>query len=156
MNRFRVHVESMLAERMPNVNVSVGGARWVENQGVAVYDVVISETGPGGRQENLLFVEEMLVACDVTLDQISQGSPEITGITLRHPQLWVSRRADGRWNLQSIWPLPETGGKQPPVEVRSATITVTDSSRPNLAPLELRDVNLQAKPVAREQCTAHS
>ncbi|HMP06542.1 MAG TPA: hypothetical protein PJ982_09350, partial [Lacipirellulaceae bacterium] len=42
-NEIRQHVATYLAERYPDLRVSVGGARLVEGRGIAVYDIALSD-----------------------------------------------------------------------------------------------------------------
>ncbi len=136
----------MLTEKFPNLNISVGGARWVPEEGVKLYNLSVSETAASGRQENLLLVEEVRVACRLELSELIAGPPKIDSITVRHPQVWVNKRGDGSWNLDSFWPLPKSGGALPPLSVHKATVTIADNGRPQLAPLVLRDVSFQVNP----------
>ncbi|MEM9351654.1 MAG: AsmA-like C-terminal region-containing protein [Planctomycetota bacterium] len=151
--QIRLRVEAMLTEKFPNLNVSVGGARWIPEEGVELYNLNVSETAASGRQENLLLVEEVRVACRLDLAELVAGPPKITSISVRHPQLWVNKRGDGTWNLESFWPLPQSEGPPPPLAVHKATVTIADNGRPQLSPLVLRDVSFRVSPV--ESDTVH-
>jgi hypothetical protein len=146
-NEIRRQVEQSLAAQFPHLNVSVGGARLVEGRGVAIHDLVISETSVNSLQSNLLVIDELLVDCDVHLRQLIRGKPTIRRVIVRHPQVWVSREADGRLNLASLWPPPQCGDSPPQILIEDARITFIDRQHPQVVPLALRDVNLtiQAK-----------
>ena len=99
-NEIRFHVQETLVDvNFPHLNVSVGGARLVENQGIAIHNLVISETTTNQLQNNLLVIDELLLECDVELSQLVRGPPQIRRILVRHPEVWVSRELNGNWNL---------------------------------------------------------
>jgi len=138
----RIFAEQMLSEKFPQLNVSVGGARLVTDRGIAIYDLSISETSATGRQENLLVMDEVLIVCNLRIANLAQGIPKIKRIVAKRPQLWITREADGRLNIDSLWPLPKCGNQQPPIEIRAAQAAISDRSQPTLEPLVLRDINL--------------
>ncbi len=138
IRRFAQHT---LAEKYPHLNISVGGARFVEGHGIAVYDLTISETSPTRLQDNLLMVDEMLLECDVRLGELFHGPPVIHRIIVKRPQLLISKKIDGKWNLESLWPPPDCGPVRPRVEIQDAQIAFSDESQPKFAPLVVRDGN---------------
>ncbi len=148
-NEIRRHAQQILADQFPQLNVSIGGARLVEGRGIAFYDLTISETSTTQLQNNLLVVDEIMLACDVKLTELAKGKLSIDRVMIKHPQLWVSRRANGRWNLESLWPLPRPGEKRPKVVIKDAQIAIRDERQPDLPPVMLRDVNLTIDPVNR-------
>lgn len=146
-NEIRRQVEQSLAAQFPHLDVSVGGARLVEDRGVAIHDLVISETSSSGLRSNLLLVDEMLIDCDTQLRKLINGKPAIRRVIVRHPQVWASRELDGRLNLGTLWPPPECGDSPPQIIIEDARIWLIDRQHPEAVPIELRDVNLtvQAK-----------
>jgi len=153
-DEIRLHVQQTLAEHFPLLNVSVGGARWVEGRGIAVYDLVISETASTRRQNNLLVIDELMLVCDAELSQLLQGAPRIERVIVKHPQLWISREANGRWNVESLWPPPQHGECPPQIVIDDAMVTFVDQRQTSLQPLLLRDVNLTITPIAAETPSA--
>jgi hypothetical protein len=141
-DEIRRQVQQTLAEHFPQLNVSVGGARMVEGRGIAVYDLAISETSSTNLQNNLLVVDEMMLVCDMQLSRLVRGTPPIERIIVKHPQLYIARQANGRWNLNSLWPLPECGEVRPQVVIQDAQVTLSEERQASLSPLLLRDVNL--------------
>ena len=105
-DEIRHQVEIVLSDAFPQYNVSVGGARLVEGRGIAIYDLAISETTNTQLQNNLLLIDEIMLACDAQLSKLVQGVPEIQRVVVKHPQLWMSRNTNGRWNIESLFPLP--------------------------------------------------
>ena len=144
----RRHAERTLAEQFPQFNISVGGARLVENRGIALYDLTISETSNTQLQNHLLVVDEMMLSCDVQLSQLAKGNLSIDKVVVRHPQVWISRRANGKWNLESFLPLPPSGEMRPQIVIKDAQIVLRDEGIAQLPPLVLRDVNFSIDPAA--------
>lgn len=145
-DEIRRQAEQMLARQFPQFNVSIGGARLVEGEGIAIYDLAISETASNHLQNNLLVVDEIMLACDAKLTRLMNGLPELRRVVVRHPQIWVAKNRDGNWNLTSFWPLPECDQKKPDVIIDNAQITLADQSESGLPPLSLRDINLVLRP----------
>ena len=142
----RHQAEQYLAEKLPQFNVSVGGARVVEGRGIAIYDLAISETSSTQLQSNLLIVDEIMLLCDVQLMKLVQGVPEVERVVFKRPQLWAARGAEGRWNLESLWPLPPCGKTRPQIVLQDAQITLVDLGQQTLPQLSWRDVNLTIDP----------
>ena len=136
-------VQKKFSDHFPQLNVSVGGARLVEGRGIAIYDLTISETSPTQLQNNLLVVDEMMVACDTQLTNLMKGLPPIQRIVVKHPQFWVSRLENGSWNLESLLPLPHPCEVRPEVVIQDAQVAFSDQRRASLSALTLRDVNVK-------------
>ncbi len=147
-DEIRRQAEQYLARAIPQFNVSIGDARLVEGEGIAIYDLAISETTSTQLQNNLLVVDEIMLSCDAQLTKLVNGLPEVRRVLIRHPQIWAARRSNGKWNLASLWPLPECGKKKPRIVIENAQFTLADQSASRLPPLSLRDVNLTIKPTA--------
>ncbi len=145
-DEIRRQVQQTLAKQFPQYNISVGGARLVEGEGIAIYDLAISETASTQLQNNLLVVDEIMLVCDSQLTELMKGTPEVRRVVIRHPQLWAAKSSDGRWNLASLWPLPECGKRKPQVVVENAQLTIADPSRRGLTPVSLRDMNFTINP----------
>ena len=141
-DEIRQHVQQELAEYFPQLNVSIGGARLIEGQGIAIYDLTISETNSARLHNNLLVVDEVLLVCDAQLTQLIRGVPTIRRMVIRHPQLWVIRSAERQWNLAALWPLPKCKIKRPQIVIEDADIIFADEGNASLPSLALRDVNL--------------
>ena len=141
-DEIRRQVEQGLAEKFPQFNVSVGGARVVEGRGIAIYDLAVSETTSTQLQSNLLLVDEIMLNCDSGLTKLVQGFPDVQRVVLKHPQLWVARTASGRWNLESCWPLPICGKKRPQIVIQDAQVVLADLGQQALPQIALRDVNI--------------
>lgn len=141
-DEIRRQVQIKLAEQFPQFNISVGGARLVEGQGISIYDLTISETSSTQLQSNLLVVDEIMLACDAQLTKLVKGLPEVRRVVVRHPQIWAAKGQDDSWNLSSLWPLPECGHQKPQIVIENAQFTLADQSHTRLPAISLRDVNL--------------
>lgn len=145
-DEIRRQAEQYLAKQLPQFNVSIGGARLVEGQGIAIYDLAISETTSTQLQSNLLVVDEIMFSCDAQLTKLVNGLPEVRRVLVRHPQIWVAKGRNGQWNWSSFLPLPPCDRKKPDIVIENAQFTLADQDS-NLPPLSLRDVNLKIHPL---------
>lgn len=145
-DEIRRQAEQALAEALPQFNVSIGGARLVEGQGIAIYNLAISETTSTQLQGNLLVVDEIMFSCDAKLTKLVNGLPEVHRVVVRNPQVWAAKSRDGRWNFSSFWPLPKCDRKKPQIVIENAQFTLADHSHEGLPALTLRDVNLSINP----------
>ncbi|MEM8945168.1 MAG: hypothetical protein AAGD11_08295 [Planctomycetota bacterium] len=148
-DEIRRQAEQFLAEQLPQYNVSIRGARLVEGQGIAIYDLSISETSSTQLQSKLLVVDEIMFSCDAQLSKLVNGLPEVHRVLIRHPQVWAAKSRDGLWNWSSLLPLPACDRKKPEIIIENAQFTLADQSRSGLPPLSLRDVDLRIRPDAR-------
>ena len=147
-DEIRQYVETALAEKFPQLEVSVGGARLIENRGIAVYDVELALPTTAGSERRLVAIDELLVACDVQVTQLVQGQLDIQRIELKHPQAWLVRSSTGSWNYEALLPLPPCVKCIPPIVVRDGWVSASDAGNPSAEPLVLRDINATAAPQA--------
>lgn len=150
-DEIRRQVQQKLSEQFPQFNISVGGARLVEGQGIAIYDLAVSETSSTRLQNNLLVVDEIMFSCNAQLTKLVQGLPDVQRVVVRHPQIWAAKNRDGGWNLSSLWPLPSCGNRKPQVIVENAHFTFSDLGHPELPAVTLRDVNLTIDPPSSQK-----
>jgi hypothetical protein len=146
-DEIRRRVESFLAERYPQFEVSVGGARLVEGKGIAVYDLSLALPGGARNDDPLLAVDELMLVCDVELTKLVQGSLTVHRVEVKHPQLSLERGAAGRWNIEALLPLKPCGGALPQVVVHGGTIAINDAARASQQPLSITSVDLSITPV---------
>ncbi len=150
-DEIRRHVESMLAERYPQFEVSVGGARVLKDKGIAIYDVSLALPGGGRNDDPLLSIDELVLICDVEWAKLVQGAPNIHRVEVKSPQLAVRRTAGGRWNVESLLPSQPCGQALPQIVIRGGTVSVDDGSA-ETPPLSLTNVDATVTPV--EQASA--
>ena len=119
----RLRVEARLQERFPSLVVRVRGAGLVEGEGILVRGISIASPGDTGQE--LVTIEEVHLACGITLAELAVGEPRITAVRLRRPVVQASRSVEGSWNLGPI--LAARGsGLGIPVDVEDATLAVDD------------------------------
>ncbi len=152
-DEIRLYAERALAEQFPQLNVSIGGARLVEGRGIAVYDLAISETTSTQLQNNLLVIDEIMLVCDAQLSKLMQGIPTIRRVVVKHPQVWVARKSDERWNIESLLPLPTFGGTCPQIVIKDAHIAIYDQRQAQMPPFALHEVNVTVNPLSRKPRT---
>ena len=148
-DEIRRHVESFLAERYPQLKVSVGGARLVENRGIAVYELALADPSDARGANPLLKVDELLLVCDVEISKLVCGQSDVRRVEIKHPQLSLRRGAKGRWNFQSLLPLQPCGTAIPPVIIRDGALSIHDDASPQMQPLAARDIDLVITPTAQ-------
>lgn len=141
-DEIRQRAEVALAEKFPHLQVSVGGARLIEGQGIAIYDLQFDEAASSQSHSHLLSVDELLLECDASLTQLVQGIPEVRRVVVRRPRCSVRRDPSGRLNIESLLPLPKSQIKRPPILIENASITYSDLAKSKLPPLHVRDLNL--------------
>ncbi|QDT00511.1 hypothetical protein HG15A2_38490 [Adhaeretor mobilis] len=141
-DEIRRKVEVVLAEKFPQLQVNVGGARLIEGQGIAIYDLHLEEAASGKRENHLLSVDELLLECNASLPQLLQGIPDVRRVVVRRPRCWLRRDPSGRLNVEAFFPLTATTVKRPPIVIEGASIAFSDLAKPNLKPLTVRDINL--------------
>ncbi|RIK72101.1 MAG: hypothetical protein DCC67_19725, partial [Planctomycetota bacterium] len=151
-DEIRQYVEHQLAERFPQLRVSVGGARLVEGRGIAIYDLSLAPSHAVRTSEPLLAIDELMLVCDVSVASLMQGRPPVRRVEVKHPRLSVQRSESGRWNFDALAPLQPAGGPVPPIVVRGGVVSLSDAG--NRPPLVLRDIELMVTPVERHAPSA--
>lgn len=136
------HVEHLLAKHYQHLDVHVGGARFEQGRGIAIYDVSFVQPVAGGAPQPLLSIDELFLACDVRLEQMITGDPPVDRIVVRRARLRAVRQLDGRWNIATLVPLPKFGDRTPDVVIEDATLILEDASRRQAVPLAVRGVDM--------------
>lgn len=144
----RAEVESILASHYQHLSVSVGSARWLRDEGVRIRDLSIVQ--PGGRDDStrseLAYVAELLLDCDLKIQNVIQRQIQIRHLHLRGLVLRPTRLPGGNWNLNRLLPLPSLGQKSPSATVDSGTIEIVDAMNDSPSLINLREVNLNLVP----------
>jgi uncharacterized protein involved in outer membrane biogenesis len=144
-DEIRRHVETMLAERYPQFEVSVGGARVLKDKGIAVYDLTLALPGGGRNDEPLLSIDELVLVCDVEWTKLVQGTPTIHRVEVKHPQLAVRRTAGGRWNIEALLPAKPCAQAMPTIVIRGGAASIADGSAEH-SPLALSSIDATVTP----------
>lgn len=138
----RVRVQTMLAERHPNLHVQVRSAWLVEGEGIVLRGVTASPRY-GTAAEPMIKVDELFCACGTQMPQFLTEKPQVHHVEFRGLSVRASRGGDGAWNLASLLPLPASEGRPPTIEIRDGAIEIVDAGQ---RPLLLRDIAVSITP----------
>lgn len=139
--RLRAHIETLLAEQYPGLEVKVKFARLIEREGFRIGGVSFVENVADSAPRDLAYIDEILVRCNPKLDDLLRGRVEVTEIIVRHPTVRSIRYADGSWSIQHFAKLPCFGGcSRPNIFVDDATLEILDTSRRPNGLFTLRDI----------------
>ncbi len=145
--KLRTFVESSLAEQYPGLEVSVRFARLIEREGIRIGGVTMAEHVGDRTLREVAYIDEVLVRCKPTLDDLLEGHVEVTHVTIRNAILRSVRNSDGTWSIRSIAKLPKFGGRSTPsVFVDDATLEIRDPTRRPGGLLVVRDIQMQIRP----------
>lgn len=147
----RGRVEARLAKQFPTLTVQVQGASLVEGEGIVVRGVSLVDPKMPQQWRQIVWVDEIRLACTTSLTELATGPPRITAVRLRRPVVHAVRQTDGVWNLQKLLGEAAPGGLVP-VSVEDATLLVDDPGRQLRS--TLRQVSLDVQPDAQAAGTA--
>ena len=120
------HVENVLAERFPNLEVDVQQARIDPGKEIVIHGLsLIDKTMPVNWQQ-ILRVDEVHLACDATLATLALGQPEIDSVRVVRPTVHAVHFKDGSWNVEKLLG-NSTSNVTIPVSVEAATILYEDA-----------------------------
>lgn len=142
----RQKVEALLAQHYPGLRVTIRRAQLVKGQGIEIHGLSISEPGAEGPRCELLFVEEVRLACQTDLQELLSRDPQVTEVLVRRPTLSMTRRPDGTWSTVKLLPVPTIEGQEPAVVVDGGTIEIFDPLKTPSSTDTLRNVNLTLAP----------
>jgi len=143
----RCYAQSMLNDHYDQLQVDVGGARFVPGRGVTIFDVSFaphqhpltqSNSGPGP----LLHLGELNLVGSFEIAQLIEGKSTVDRVVVRRPRLVATRLAAGGGSFDQLLPPPQFGDSAPPMEIVDATLVVIDETKPQAQPLVLRNANL--------------
>jgi hypothetical protein len=145
-DEIRRQVERKLADYYHDFDVRVGSARFDNDRGIAINHFFLTPKAPADNSQPVLAIEEMYLAGNVRADQLVTGQLPIDDIVVRRAKLRLVRQADGRWNAQSLLPLPHFGKSSPRVRIENAAVTIEDAGNPTSKPWTINDVDLTLTP----------
>lgn len=140
----RCFAEQTLSGHYKQLQVEVGSARFVPGRGVTVFDIKFSQPAAGGIAPavQLLHIDELSLVGRFEVKQLATGSSAVDRVIVRRPKLLAHRGMEGRWSFEPMLPLPKFGNDSPPLEIQSATLTLSDASRPESAPFVLHNIDV--------------
>ncbi len=96
-DQIRLRAVAELNELFPELDVTLSYAELSESQGVVFRNLIFSEPPKDGQnRRNVLVIDEVAIQCSISLKQILQKDVRIQSIVLTHPQLYLSRDAEGK------------------------------------------------------------
>lgn len=144
----RRHTERLFAERFPNLQITIGGARLRPGEGISIRNVALVRP-PRVAQERRsepVFVEELFLHCPVTLDQLVRRQLDVTLVTIRRPTLRLECRGDGSWDLSDLLPTVGGGVRAAPVQIEDGTLHVEDHRYTPVRTYRLHNIHVKLVP----------
>ena len=141
----RVRAEARLGSVFPALVVRVRAAALVEGEGITLRGVSLVDPTLPPQHRQLVWVDEVNLACATALTELAAGPPVITGVRLRRPTLHVVRNGAGRWNVARLLEGRAAGGRVAPVSVEDATLLVDDARLQKR--ITVRHVGIDLRPV---------
>ncbi|MFN5756019.1 MAG: hypothetical protein ACK48M_04390, partial [Planctomycetia bacterium] len=89
----RSRVEARLAEEFPTLTVQVQGASLVQGEGIIVRGVSLVDPKMPQQWRQLLWIDELRLACTTNLTELASGPPRITAVQVRRPVVHAVRHA---------------------------------------------------------------
>jgi hypothetical protein len=140
----RGRIQQRLAEEFPTLSVQVQGASLVEGEGIVVRGVSITDPSLPQECRQMLWVDEVRLACSTNLADLISGSPQISGVRLRRPMVHAVRHAHGGWTVDALVKRRAGSGPIVPVTIEDATLLVDDVPRQTRA--VVRQIGLELQP----------
>jgi len=138
----RQHVQARFAEHYAGLKVTIRSAQLVKGVGIEIRGLSVVEPGAEGPRPELLYVEEIRIACETDLQELLVHDPEAREVLIRRPTLAITRRPSGVWSASKLLPWPKLGEHHPPVKIENGTVEIFDPLKTPSSTLTLRDVNL--------------
>ncbi|EAQ81267.1 AsmA-like C-terminal domain-containing protein [Blastopirellula marina] len=151
-DEIRIRVERRFAEHYQHLDVSVASAQFHEGQGVEIRGLRFAEKNVAGHSGELLDIDEMFVYCNTDPRDLVTGKLDVARIVVKRVRISAALQADGRINLQSMFPLPKFGDSDPLIEIHDGLFELYDSV--SGARLRLDPIDLTIKPLRDPQLAA--
>lgn len=140
--QIRLRVESLLASHYRDFTVHIEAARRVDGKGIEVRGFALR---PRGRSsgENLVYVDELFLACRTDLRELLSGKLACRQLILRRMKVLATCDEHGRWNVASLLPVPDFGGSVPLIDIENSTVELRDVGRPGGGGWTLREIDVR-------------
>ena len=139
----RRRAEARLAEEFPTLIARVQGASLVSGEGIVLRGVSLVDPNMPQQWRQMVWIDEVRLACSTALTDLASGSPQITAIHLRRPAVHAVRRAGGTWNFAGLW-RERSASSLIATTVEDATLLVDDLQAQTR--INLRQVSLDLQP----------
>ena len=140
----RSRVQQRLAQEFPALSVQVQGASLVEGEGIVVRGVSLIDPSLPKECRQMLWIDEVRLACSTNLADLIAGAPRISAVRLRRPVVHAVRQAEGRWTVAGLLKQRAGGGLLVPVTIEDATLLVDDVLRQTR--VAVRQLSLDVEP----------
>lgn len=148
--QIRAQVEQLLAARYPELSVRVRSAQRLVGRGIELRGVSIVSRNEASGYRELVYIDEVQLACQTDLADLMAGQPYVRRLTIRRMKIRATRHQDGSWNIARLFALPQTGSTIPEIVIDNSTIELRDLSKPTTGTWALRDITVQAVPGVRD------
>jgi hypothetical protein len=138
----RVRAEARLAKVFPDLVVQVQGASVVSGEGFVLRGVSLTDPRMPQQWRQMVWIDEVRLACGTTLADLSAGSPKITAVRVRRAVVHIVRHPQGAWNLSRLVGAGGDGALVP-VSVEDGTLLVDDLQLQARTTLRRVQVDLQ-------------
>jgi hypothetical protein len=140
----RSRVQQRLAQEFPTLAVQVQGASLVEGEGIVVRGVSLVDPKLAKECQQMLWVDEVRLACSTNLTDLISGATRISAVRLRRPVLHAVRQAQGGWTVAGLLGQRAGGAPLIPVTIEDATLFVDDV--PRQTRVAVRQITLDVQP----------
>ncbi len=140
----RSRIQQRLSQEFPSLLVQVQGASLVEGEGIVVRGVSFVDPNLPKECRQMLWVDEIRLACSTNLTDLIAGAPRISAVQLRRPVLHAVRQSEGRWTVAGLLKQRAGGAPLVPVTIEDATLLVDDV--PRQARVAVRQITLDVQP----------
>jgi hypothetical protein len=140
----RSRVQQRLAQEFPTLVVHVQGASLVEGEGIVVRGVSVSDPALPREWQQLVWIDEVRLACSTNLADLVAGTPKIGSVRLRRPVVHAVRQQDGAWTTAALVRRRGAGTTLVPVVIDDASVLVDDVQRQARA--VVRQIALEVQP----------
>ncbi len=122
----RRRIELRLRAEFPDLAVHVQAASLVDGEGIVARGVALVDPALPPQYRQLLWIEEVRLACSTSLTDLARGEPLVTAVRVRRPLVHAYRGSNATWSLQKL-ARSGTGSPAMPVTIEDATVLVEDS-----------------------------
>ncbi len=140
----RSQVEARIAEYFPQLTVRLESAH-LASDGIVCRGLSISENGAPGPQPELVYFEELYLACRTSPQELLAGHPTITAVRARRPVLRAMRRSDNTYSLAKLF-VARSAERPPPTTIEDGMVVIFDPIKNPSCTLTLHELNVSLKP----------
>jgi hypothetical protein len=144
-DQVRARVHKRLAEEFPDLEVQVQGASLVDGEGIIARGVSIIDPRLPQQWRQMVWIDEIRLACGTSLTELAAGAPRITAVRVRRAVVHAARRAESGWTISALLNRRATGGLVP-VTIEDATVLIDDARTQSRT--TLRQVAIDIEPEA--------